>query len=329
MENNQAGPHAHQFANADPEAAAAAILMGIANGLPDMAPDEQPNALAQGGAALGGAGAPQMADEGADEAGEEEHFEVNEIIRSRNLSTPAPWFYISWENYGPEENSWVRLSDLDAHPLAFAWRSQRARPAAVAKAAYWTPAEATHKIEKSKHRWFSLKNLEVALDDVTSKRLAYERRKATRDARMNYAVAKMRKTWRTRSQKKTLLLEDADSEEMRCASDLNLYAAFLMAESGAPMDQPWIKKLLDVSNGRLDPHELLKIYRDDPGSLVANLYDPGQYRMTPEAESTPPLQSLSTCAAMGALVGRDNWRESPALQAVLQKPANFYSDPSR
>ncbi|CAL8466558.1 g6094 [Coccomyxa elongata] len=69
----------------------------------------------------------------------------------------------------------------------------------------------------------------------------------------------------------------------------------------------------------MDPRELLKTYREDPGSLVANLYDPGHYRMTPETESTPPLHTMSTCEAMRALVGNDNWRESPALQAWLQK----------
>ncbi|BDA41155.1 hypothetical protein COCOBI_01-8100 [Coccomyxa sp. Obi] len=176
---------------------------------------------------------------------------------------------------------------------------------------------ATAKIEKSKHRCLHLKKLEGALDDVTSKRQAYERTIAARDARMDYAVAEMKKIWKTRNQEKAVFLEDADPQERRCAIDVGLYAVFLAVESGASLEHPWLKKLFGVSEKRLDPRELLKIYREDPGSLIANLYDPGHYRMTPEADSTPPLQSMCTCAAMRALVGKDNWRESPALQAWM------------
>ncbi|BDA41158.1 hypothetical protein COCOBI_01-8130 [Coccomyxa sp. Obi] len=179
--------------------------------------------------------------------------------------------------------------------------------------------QATSVIEKSKLRCFNLKKVEGALDEVTSERQAYERRIAARDARMDYAVAEMKKIWKTRNQKETVLLEDADPEETWCATDVKFYAIFLALESGATLEHPWMKKLFEVSEKRMDPRELLKIYREDPGSLVANLYDPGRYRMTPEAESTEPLESMSTCAAMRALVGKDNWRESPALQAWLLK----------
>ncbi|BDA42181.1 hypothetical protein COCOBI_03-0680 [Coccomyxa sp. Obi] len=102
-------------------------------------------------------------------------------------------------------------------------------------------------------------------------------------------------------------------------ADLKWYAAYLAAESGAFLHHPWIKKLIDVSNRRLDPHELLKIYREDPGSLkIADLKDPNRFWMPLEAEGTAHLQSMSRCAAMRALVGNLEWKESPKLQA-LQK----------
>lgn len=135
-------------------------------------------------------------------------------------------------------------------------------------------------------------------------------------------------------------------EEMRCGTDLKLYAAYLVLESGAltslasatrwfplardfvkhhltPLDyagalleHPWIKSLIEVSRKRLDPRELLKMYREDPDSLkIANLKNPDQYWMPPETERTPPLESMSICAAMRALweggIGRRTQRCKP------------------
>lgn len=85
------------------------------------------------------------------------------------------------------------------------------------------------------------------------------------------------------------------------------------------MEQSWIKKLIAVAGNELDPRELLRIYREDPGSLIADLYDSGHYEMTPEADSSPPVHTMSRCEAMRALVGRDNWRQSPGLQTWMQK----------
>ena len=97
--------------------------------------------------------------------------------------------------------------------------------------------------------------------------------------------------------------------------------------AGADLEQPWIKMLLEVAEKRLDPRELLKIYREDPGSLVANLYDPGHYRMTPDPQSTAPLHTMGRCAAMRALLGKDNWRESPALHFWVQKALEVVQAP--
>lgn len=91
--------------------------------------------------------------------------------------------------------------------------------------------------------------------------------------------------------------------------------------AGAPREHPWIRKLLDVSSRGVDPLELLKIYKEDPGSLqIADLKHPNHYWMPPETEWTAPLEALSRCAAMRALVGKRNWK-SPALQALQKRTA--------
>ena len=70
----------------------------------------------------------------------------------------------------------------------------------------------------------------------------------------------------------------------------------------------------------MDPHELLKLYREDPGSLkIADSKVPYKIWMPPEAQGPSPLQAMSRCAAMRALVGNQNWKESPALEALKKQ----------
>ena len=91
--------------------------------------------------------------------------------------------------------------------------------------------------------------------------------------------------------------------------------------AGASLEHPWIKKLVAVSNRKFDSLELLKLYREDPGSLkIADLKNPSHYWMPPETQGTAPLQAMSRCAALRALVGGTlNWKESPALQALRKQ----------
>ncbi len=90
--------------------------------------------------------------------------------------------------------------------------------------------------------------------------------------------------------------------------------------AGASLEHPWIKKLIAVSNRKLDPLELLKLYREDPCSLkIADMKNPSHYWMPPEIQGTAPLQAMSRCAALRALVGTQNWKESPALQALRKQ----------
>ena len=70
----------------------------------------------------------------------------------------------------------------------------------------------------------------------------------------------------------------------------------------------------------MDPHELLKLYREDPGSLkIADSKIPNKIWMPPEAQGPPPMQTMSRYAALRALAGNQNWKESPTVEALKKQ----------
>ena len=78
------------------------------------------------------------------------------------------------------------------------------------------------------------------------------------------------------------------------------------ARAGERIDHPWLRKLLDVSEGRLDPRKLLHIYITDPVSL--RIYDKKvpDRRFLPNVgpDLTPEtLPSLSKRKAVRRLIG--------------------------
>lgn len=59
---------------------------------------------------------------------------------------------------------------------------------------------------------------------------------------------------------------------------------------------------------------------ENPGSLkITDSKNPNRQWMPPETQGTASLQAMSRCAAMRALVGNQNWKESPALEALKKQ----------